>query len=253
MRKSLLDKIESEALGGDAVKALRLCISLGRHSDSAELRAWATRELHGYEGNDELPSYRRIQAPLCVDTISLTGIAKGLTISPLQLPEFAREDITEELDLPHSIAELVDMARVAESEGEPIRLGPLGAAEVVLYMNQGGEYGPHIERLYWRVAPTTIRGVVERVRTDIVELVGEMRSGMYEGQDLPSPDVAHQAFKVVVEGTGNRVVLKNVRQEAGGGSPDESAGHRILKVMAWLAGIVAAIATLAILYLQLFG
>ena len=253
MRKSLLDKIESEALGGDVVKALRLCISLGGHSDSAELREWAVRELRGYGGDDELPDYRRIQAPLCVDTISPTGIAKGLSISTFQLPEFVREDITEELELTHPIPELVDMARAAEREGESVRLLPLGAADLLLYMNKSGEYSPHVERLYWQVAPTAIRGVVERVCTDIVELVGEMRSGLNRGHDLPSPDVANQAFNVVVKGTGHRVVLKNVRQESGDGSPEESNGHRILKVMAWVAAIVAAIATVVILYIQLSG
>ena len=94
---------------------------------------------------------------------------------------------------------------------------------------------------------------MERVCTDIVGLVGEMRSGMYRGQDLPSPDIANQAFNVVVKGTGNRVVLKNVRQESEGASPDESTAHRALRLVAWLAGIVAAIATVVILVIQLSG
>ena len=253
MGRSLLGKIELEALGGDVVKALRLCISLGGHSDSAALREWAARELHGYSGDHELPGYRRIQAPLCVDTISPTGIAKGLTISTFQLPEFVREDITEELELTHPITELLDMARSAEREGESVRLLPLGAAEVLLYMNKSGEYSPHVERLYWQVAPTTIRGVVERVCTDIVELVGEMRAGLPKGQDLPSPDVANQAVNVVVKGTGNRVVLKHVHQESGDRSSEESTRHRTLKVMAWVAAIVAAIVSVVFLYIQLSG
>ncbi|MXY10810.1 MAG: hypothetical protein F4Z00_12810 [Acidimicrobiaceae bacterium] len=254
MRRSLLDKIESEALGGDVVKALRLCISLGGHSASAELREWATRELRGYGGDDELPDYRRIQAPLCVDTISPTGIAKGLSISTFQLPEFVREDITEELDLTHSVPELLGMVRTAEREGESVRLLPLGASEVLLYMNQSGEYRPHVERLYWQVAPTAISGVVERVCTDIVELVGEMRAGLPKGQDLPSPDVASQAVNVVVKGDGHRVVVKNVRQESGDGAPEESPRHRTLKVIAWVATIVAAIVSIvAFLYMQLSG
>lgn len=251
MAKSLLDRIESEALDGDVVKALRLCITLGGRSDSAELRDWALRELHGYGADCELPDYRRIGAPLCIDTISPTGIAKGLSISTFQLPEFVRNDITEELELRHPIPDLLDMVRAAERDGESVRLLPLGAAEVLLYMNKSGEYSPHIERLYWQVAPTTLRGVVERVRTDVVGLVGEMRSGMIRGEDLPSPDVANQAINVVVKGKGNRVKLKNVSQKSEGSSPKESTGHRRLKVIASLAGIVAAIATVVILSLQL--
>ena len=107
------------------------------------------------------------------------------------------------------------------------------------------------ERLYWQVVPASIKGVVERVCTDIVGLVGEMRSGMARGQALPSPEVANQAVNVVVKGKGNRVVLKHVRQESEGSSPKESTGHRRLKAVASLAGIVAAIATVVILSLQL--
>ena len=253
MAKSLLDKIESEALGGDAVKALRLCISLGGRSESAELRDWAARELRGYGPDDELPDYRRIGAPICVDGLTPTAMFTGRAMSVFQLPDFARDSISEQVELRHSIPELLDMANSAEQKGESIKLLLPGAADLLLYMNSSGNYGMQLERLYWQVMPTPIRGVVERVGTDIVGLVAEMRSGMARGQDLPSPDVANQAVNVIVKGKGNRVVLKNVRQESESSSPDESIGDRILKVMAWLAGIVAAIATVVILYLQLAG
>ena len=145
------------------------------------------------------------------------------------------------------------MANSAEQKGESLKLLLPGASDLLLYMNSSGNYGMQLERLYWQVMPTPIRGVVERVGTDIVGLVAEMRSGMARGQDLPSPDVANQAFNVVVKGTGHRVVVKNVRQESGEGAPEESTRHRILKVMAWVAAIVAAIVSVVFLYIQLFG
>ena len=253
MGKSLLDQIESEALDGDVVKALRMCITLGGRSDSAELREWAARELRGYGPDDELPHYRHIRAPLCIDHASMTSIVKGQHISVLELPEFAREHISEEIELPHSIPELLDAANSADRTGESLRLLLPGAADLVAYMNGSGHYRTHLHDLYWKIPPTAMRAVVERVCTDVVGLVGEMRSGMARGQTLPDPDVTAQAFSVIVDGTDNRVVLKNVHQESGSSSPDESTGHRILKVMAWLAAIVAAIATVVILYLQLAG
>ena len=253
MAESLLDKIESEALAGDVVKALRLCITLGGHSDSAELRDWAVRELRGYGPDNELPAYRRIGAPICVDGLTPTAMFTGRAMSVFQLPDFAQDNISEQVELRHSIPELVDMANSAEQKGESIKLLLPGAADLLLYMNSSGNYGMQLERLYWQVMPTPIRGVVERVRTDIVGLVAEMRSGMARGQDLPSPDVAAQAFSVIVNGTGNRVVMKNVRQESDSSPLEESTGHRMLKVMAWLAGIAAAMATVVILYLQLAG
>ena len=77
MRKTLLDQIESEAMDGDVVKALRLCIKLGGHSGSADLRQWAERELNGYDSEDELPDYRRINAPLCYDGTLIGVEGKG--------------------------------------------------------------------------------------------------------------------------------------------------------------------------------
>ena len=251
MARSLLDKIESEALDGDVVKALRLCITLGGRSDSAELRDWAARELRGYGGDDELPDYRRIRAPLCIDHSSMTSIITGQHISVLELPEFVRERIPREVALPHSIPELLDAANSADRTGDPLRLLPVGSADLVAYMNRSGRYDVHLQDLYWKIPPTAMRAVVERVCTDVVGLVGEMRSGMIRGEDLPSPDVANQAVNVVVNGKGNRVVLKHVRQESEGSSPKESTGHRRLRFIASLAGIVAAIATVVILSLQL--
>lgn len=253
MRKSLLDQIESEALNGEVVKALRLCITLGSHSDSADIRKWAARELRGYGGDDELPDYRRIVAPLCIDHASLTGIVTGQQISTHHLPDFARDVLSEDVELPHSITELLEAANAADRESDALRMLPPGAADLLAYMNGSGQYRTHLHALYWKIAPSTMRAVVERVCTDLVGLVSEMRSGMDRGQDLPSSDVATQAFEVVVKGTRNRVVVKNVHQQSESGSPDESPWHRRLKVAAWLFGIVAAIATLWILYLQLVG
>ena len=130
MGKSLLDKIESEALNGDVVKALRLCITLGGHSDSAELRDWAARELRGYEGDDELADYRIIRAPLCIDHSSATGIMTGQQISAYDLPEFVRDSISEELELSHSIPELLNIANSAERKGESVSLLPDGSSRL---------------------------------------------------------------------------------------------------------------------------
>ena len=58
--KSLLDQIESEALNGEVVEALRLCKTLGGKSSSTEVREWPSLELRGYGPEDDLPSYRRI-------------------------------------------------------------------------------------------------------------------------------------------------------------------------------------------------
>ena len=254
--KSLLDKIESETLDGDVVKALRLCITLGGRSESVEIREWAARELRGYSSDDELPDYRRIRAPLCVDGFAGNAFAgvwqtRGQMISVCQLPEMARDYISEVLELTHSIPELQDMARAADRN--PVRLVPAGAAELIAYMNGSDNYDTRIDSLYWQVAPTAIMSIVERVRTDIVGLVGEMRSGMPMGQQLPSPDLANQAFNVAVTGTGNRVIVKDVLQSDFDASTDETSAHRNLRAAFWIAGIVVAIIAVVTAVLQVLG
>lgn len=250
MPKSLLDQIESLALDGDVVKALRVCISLGGRASSAELREWASHELRGYGSGVELPEYRRIRAHLCID--GLTGSAKftGQSISTFDLPEFAREFITEDVEIRHSIPALRDMVVSAERQDSSIRLGPPGATDVVSYMNNSQKYVAYINSLYWSIAPTTIKEITERVCTDVVALVSEMRAGMMGGQEVPSPDVASQAFGVVVRGDNNRLTVRNVSQVSkwnttGDGSPSW------IKISGWIAGIVSTIGGLILACLRI--
>ena len=247
--KSLLDQIESEALNGNVVKALRLCITLGGKSSSAEIREWASLELRGYGPEDDLPSYRRIIASLCIDRQTAAWRLTGEEISVFDLPEFARDDVTREVNLSHSITVLRDMVQSVDRNGTPIKLGHPGAAELVRYMNQSGDYSGHITRLYWQVSPVTVNGVVDRVCTDIIGLVSEIRAGMNRDEKVPSPDLASQAFNVVVHGDRNRVHVKG-KQTRQTDPSDKSSTGRKLTVMASIATITG---TLVFLWFRFFG
>ena len=239
MGKSLLDQIESEALNGDVVKALRLCITLGGKSGSAEIREWASLELRGYSLEDDLPSYRRIVAPIYVDHHNSVWRVTGEEISVFDLPDFARDVVTRDLNLRRPITELRDMVESAGRNGKTIKLAPPSAADLVRYLNQSGKYGSVITKLYWQVSPVTVNGVVDRVCTDIIGLVSEIRAGMNRDEKVPSPDLASQAFNVVVHGDRNRVHVKNT-QTSDSKMPDKNRTKRILQVLASIAGIITA-------------
>jgi len=89
-----------------------------------------------------------------------------------------------------------------------IRLGPHMASELVAYMNAKNTVPyQHIERLYWAVGVTSIHGVLDRIRTALIELVARLRHGMPEDADLPSEAVATYAVQVAVTGQGNNVTV----------------------------------------------
>ena len=70
---SLLDKINREAMDGDLKRALRLCMQLGGETGSEPLREWASLELLGYQGQEKLPDYRKVYAPLQIDGVNPPG------------------------------------------------------------------------------------------------------------------------------------------------------------------------------------
>ena len=250
MPRSPLDEIESEALDGNVVKALRLCIKLGGNANSANLREWASLELHGYKKDADLPDYRIVSAPICIDGATPGWMFTAQPISVFDLPDFAREDISEEVELRYSISALVEMVRSADHDGNAIKLSPSGAALLVKSMNMSGHTNGSVHRLYWQIASVSIREVVERVCTTIIELVNEMRAGMESGQKLPSSDVASQAVEVVVKGDNNRITLKDLRQTSTQGTTGNGPNDRRFQVAIGIIGILGA---LGFVLLRLLG
>ena len=57
-------------------------------------------------------------------------------------------------------------------------------------MNAGAEWRGHIERMYWGVSPAVLEGVVDQVRTALINLVAEITAHMPEGVHTRSPEVA---------------------------------------------------------------
>jgi hypothetical protein len=171
---SLISQIERDALDDAAPLAtvLRKCVVLAGKSRSDALRDWATRELKGYGGEDELPDYRVINTPLLVD-----GIAGGYKVmrqqlAPSAIPDFARDVVSERLELRYGVGNIEALLQQAD-----IMLQPPGASDLVRFMNgTNGASGQYIERLYWAVSAPAIRGVLDQIRTALTQLTAELRS-----------------------------------------------------------------------------
>ncbi|GII22170.1 AbiTii domain-containing protein [Planosporangium mesophilum] len=245
---NLIDEIERGALDSNVSLAdtLRKCMILGGQAKSAELRAWASRELSGYGPDDELPEWRTVAAPLQMDGMNLRYRWKGQQISRWELPDFARDAIKDEVQLRVGVGQLEAMLRGADNG--VVRLGLPGGAELVSYINHAnGDAYQTIERIYWGVSTTAIDGVLDRIRTALTELVAELRHGMADDASVPSEELATQAFHVAVSGKGHRVTVTNAQAS---GEARSSVGQEseldspALKRWARIGGAIVGLATI---------
>jgi len=255
---SLLEQIEDGALDSKTPLAdvLRKCVALGGRSGSEQLRDWARRELDGYgDGQEELPTYRTVRAAICIDGSDLAKSARGQHISTCQLPEFARDNIKDEAPIPYGVAELEKLA----GSTEPLQLQHPGMPDLVLYMNTKADYATAIHSMYWKVAPTSIHGILDTIRTNLVALVAEMRAA--GTADVPTAEAANQAVRVIIHNAKRSPITVNTNQATGptpgtqtiAQQPPSEAESRIPVWVRgpWVfavgaAGIVAAVAGVAV-------
>jgi len=206
---NLMSDVQRDALDPKAPLAdtLRKLVALGGQAGSTELRQWASLELRGYVNTEvELPGYRKPAAVIQINGFNGAMQITGQQISPRSLPAFAREQIGEEVRLGHSVAEIEAMLQGAEAEGGSIKLSMKMGQDLVAVMNQESEQPyARITALYWSLSAPAIVGVLDHIRTTLVELVAEMRAGMPASAEVPSREVADQAVHVAVYGEGARV------------------------------------------------
>ncbi|MFB6553554.1 hypothetical protein [Streptomyces sp. NPDC056405] len=256
--RTLLAQIEQDVLDDTKPLAgtLRKCVVLGGHANSEALRDWAQRELRGFDGVDlaDVPSYRVVVAPLRIDAAVMNGIITGQQISPSQLPDFARDVVTNELPLRMGIGELEAAARRVVESDTPLKLSLPQAADLVRVMNHNiGNPHQQITELYWAVAAPALMGVLDQVRTALADLVGELRAMSPDDANLPTPEQIGQALNVAVHGNRSRVVVTSAhasgesQASVAPAADDEpglfgTTGRRIGAVVVGLASVIGTAA-----------
>ncbi len=254
--KSLLEQIEQDALddGVPVSTVLRKCIALGGKSGSVELRDWATRELKGYSIDDDLPEYRVVPAPILIDAFVGNGQVTGQPISAGAIPERFREHMGDSARLRQGLGELE--ALLGQKK---IMLMPSVAPMIAAAMNEAiGEYSQQITHVYWKISPSVVRGVLDQVRTSLVQLVAEMRSEMSDADALPSRKAADEAVNVVV--TGRRATVNVASSTSSGpgstavssvetnaGEPGHSAWTRSRMIGGLIVGVATVVAAVVAL------
>jgi AbiTii len=253
-RRDLPARIERGAHDprSDLSSVLRLCISLGGVTGSDSLREWSSRELMGYGSDDELPDYRKAAAPLVLDAHVPGGRITGQQVPYTLIPDFAQDDLGDDIEFRQPIAEIAEMLASARRRGETtVKLGvPLGSGVVAL-MNDEFRRGSRpqvIERIHWDVSLVPLTRILDAIRTRLVALIAEMRAGTPAGKTVPSREVAERAVGVVIHGKGHRIVIQ---QDSPGATATVGEGEsRARRIAFWIvvvATVVAAIAAILVL------
>lgn len=193
LRERVLD--ESESLDG----LLRKSLALGTVTGSDELRAWANNELKGYADTAAIPEYRQLPAPLFVDSTSGPMSTTGEQISRGQVLSDLQRYVPESLYLRHPIKELMHMASLEKST----RMAPDTFSSVAALWTQQLQQEnmfQKIDALYYKVLPSTFGGVVDTVRTTLVEMVFDMTKDVPLDK-LPSQARVDQVVQVHVGST----------------------------------------------------
>jgi hypothetical protein len=226
---------------------------LGGKSGSDQLRTWATRELKGYYGEDALPDYREVPAPIRIDGATAHGLITGQQIGRSSLPDFVQENVRESVELREGVGAIEALAKNGESNGDVVKMSlPMGGD--IARLMSADRHGQTIMSVYWAVAPVALRGVLDQIRTALTLLVAELRASVPSGHDLPSAAAADHAVQFVVTGKRNQITV-NTAQAAEGASasvtvspPTEqgasswSRSRRIGAVVVGTATIVGAVA-----------
>ena len=254
--RTLLDEIEDDALKGRAVAdTLRKIVILGGRARSESLRDWASLELKGYQTADQLPSYRRLHAPVKVSGINGRTQITGQTVSVFHFPEFARESLEAGSLQFQGIGEIELTIRNAEERGKSVvQISVPNASGLAAVMNrESGDPYRVIDQIYFDVHVSALHGLVDQVRTTLVELIAAIRDGTPGDEDVPSREVANHAVQVVVHGGNPNINVAapvsagraTVKQNAASGATRSSWLSRSWKWLVGASGVVAAIVAAA--------
>lgn len=253
----LLREIERGVTGEDLSTAtlVRKAVVLGGLVGSRDLRDWARRELNGYQADDELPAYRKICAGIFVNAVVGRTVITGQQISASSLPEPAREaGIGNEVELRMSLAEL---ERMANNEDSSVMLSLPEAPLIARMLDKASGQGPfqQTSAVYYKVTSGTIAGVVDRIRTGLAELVGELLESAPDEVSAPSKTATDQAVQLIVTGRRHRINVATTQTSVSAGgsnspsppSKEESWWQRWRKrgLLIGLSTVVAAVAGVA--------
>ncbi|WP_410663454.1 hypothetical protein [Amycolatopsis sp. lyj-84] len=225
-RESLLDELEAGVLD-DRVSLsaiLRKCVVLGGRAGSEKLRDWASLELNGYSGDQDLPEYRRIPAPLFIKVTNFAGYNPiEQQLHGTQIPEPIRDEV-DDWECALIFSGVGEVEALVDRNEKSVHLSPSWAGSLVSMLNNVNQTGnSRAAAVYWTVSTAALKGSLSRVRATLATLVAELRASTPDGQALPDKAAADGAVQLIVTGDRNTVTFAT-QQTEGGGSNTVSIG-----------------------------
>ncbi|WP_410539413.1 hypothetical protein [Streptomyces sp. KL2] len=198
-----LEQLERAVLNEDAslAAALRQFLLIADYAHQEELRTWALKQLEGYEVGEELPRFREVAATLEITleprTPGRPRMEDTRKISSHQLPQSVRDrGIGEDAPIRYGGREMEALIAM----GWSLEVRPPGSAEYLAEVTDELGNGSTVLSLHWRVHLTSLRQVLDHIRTRLTLFVAEVRAAMPPGQRNPGPDqidsAAQQAFNI---------------------------------------------------------
>lgn len=219
-RGGLLAQIEADVVD-DMVplsSLLQKCIALGGQAGSEKMRDWARQELNGYAGDvGTVPDYRHVPTALMAvitNRAGYNGITQRFDDSVFH-PQI-REIIRAKVDLEDGILNQgVGVLEAMASQGsEEHRLIPPWSSFIADTLTQYHmDANSRVAEVYWSISNASVRGVLVRVRTALVELVAELITLTPTDQEVPDQGAADQAVQLIV--TGDRPTINYAKNPAG--------------------------------------
>jgi hypothetical protein len=158
----------------DISDLLRKALLVARKLGLDEFRQWIERELNGYDGNVDVPDYRKARAEL-----RLKNPVHGLI--PIYISDQRYTDALCNVELRDPIDNLQSLVTTLTKEGSYINV-PLSHKEEVFLLESQGDFGrlPPVRKL----SPNQASLVIGAVRTRILEWSLELESQGILGDGL---------------------------------------------------------------------
>lgn len=157
---------------------LRKCIVLAHQLKNDRLRMWANEELNGYDSIEKLPEYR-----------TLAAAATGLFVGPgwarfeQGIPSVALEKQHRKFAEMVYIAQPIGTLEDTLSSGKDSQLSFPWDANLVAYYREKLQSGWQLFSAHQIVPKSTIAGIIDTVRTRVLNMALEIQSEVGEKDD----------------------------------------------------------------------